>query len=102
MEGLNSSLVNSGSASASTIITNIRVAVNRRYEYAPIGENQIRIICLQPGSYDDELKCELRIFDENQPIPYDALSYFWGVKQDVEHGKFLPISGEALRRFRHE
>lgn len=55
-----------------------------RFEYEePIGEDQIRIIELLPGSKEDELRCNLTSkFRQDTDNTYDAISYAWGSSKD--------------------
>jgi hypothetical protein len=76
------------------------------YPYAPIEDNQLRLMYLWPGSLIDELRCDLRAVDADKAERYEALSYRWGSAQEVKlfcDGHYLLISeelAEALRRFR--
>jgi hypothetical protein len=67
-----------------------------------------RLLILEPGSFQEDLKCQLKCvtqFDEHQ---YEALSYFWGKAPgtiiESSSGKRIQITANceaALRRIRH-
>lgn len=38
----------------------------------------IRLVALQPGAEDDELRCHLIDADLNTNVIYEAVSYVWG------------------------
>jgi hypothetical protein len=47
-------------------------------------ENQIRLLVLEPGNEDSELRCEIICGALNDYyLPYEALSYAWGDQSDV-------------------
>ena len=48
------------------------------YEYSTLHENQIRLLHLYPGLYDDELLSSLEDTTLEQRPRYEALSYTWG------------------------
>src|SRR4051812_31452247 len=62
-----------------------------------LGEREIRLLVLQPGSYQDEhIECQLLIRDlENLP-PYEALSHTWG--EVVSHDIFVNGKRVKIRR----
>jgi hypothetical protein len=83
------------------------------FSYAPLSLNEssleIRLVTLEPGPQDAEIKCELHPAFLNKAPPYEALSYTWGNPNDLR-----PISlcgspwrvtanlERALRHLRHE
>ena len=78
------------------------------YEPLPAGEF-IRVLRLQPGDTDQDIKCSLEIVDiEQSKGSYEALSYVWGDPNDTVNvqcnGQRVPITvslADALRTFRH-
>ena len=78
------------------------------YEPLPAGEF-IRVLRLQPGDTDQDIKCSLEIVDiEQSKGSYEAISYVWGDPKDtvdiVCNGLRVPITvslTDALRNFRH-
>jgi hypothetical protein len=50
-----------------------------KYHYEALAqEREIRVLVLEPGRADDYLKCHLKHVSLDDPLPYEALSYFWG------------------------
>lgn len=39
---------------------------------------EIRLLTLCPGAFEQEIQCKLRIVSLDQPLKYVALSYCWG------------------------
>ncbi|KAI4638359.1 hypothetical protein J4E93_010159 [Alternaria ventricosa] len=78
------------------------------YEPLPAGEF-IRVLKLQPGDTDHDIKCSLEIVDlEQSKGSYEAISYVWGDPNDTIdvqcNGQRVPITlslADALRNFRH-
>ena len=76
--------------------------------YDPLPEGgYIRILVLQPGSYDDEIVCELEIQSYTSTKTYSAISYVWGDFNDTTdircNGLATAITinlADALRQFR--
>jgi hypothetical protein len=53
------------------------------YVYTPVLDNEIRVLLLQKGHWDDTIECGLKIIrlakdGEVQFPEYEALSYYWG------------------------
>lgn len=46
--------------------------------YRPLGDNQIRLLELEPGRWCDAIECNLRYASLDESPQYDALSYVWG------------------------
>jgi hypothetical protein len=48
--------------------------------YSPldIERNEIRIMILEPGKWDDEINCSLKVVSLNDNPEYSTLSYVWG------------------------
>ncbi|KAK1526686.1 hypothetical protein CPAR01_13214 [Colletotrichum paranaense] len=61
--------------------------------YVPLDyrSQQIRILELLPGSFDDEIECRLKTI--TQGASYEALSYVWG---DPTHTRTIKVQGEAM------
>ena len=50
-----------------------------KYHYEALAqEREIRVLVLELGRADDYLKCHLKHVSLDDPLPYEALSYFWG------------------------
>lgn len=51
-----------------------------KYPYAELSipRNEIRLLRLQPGKFDDEIQCTLRHISLDECSEYTALSYTWG------------------------
>lgn len=56
-----------------------------QYQYEPLKEGCIRLLELEPGSWDDEIQCTIQTvsLDENTPR-YTAISYAWGHVGETE------------------
>ncbi|KAJ0310460.1 hypothetical protein COL516b_002264 [Colletotrichum fioriniae] len=61
--------------------------------YAPLDHcsQQIRILELLPGSFDDEIECRLKTITPS--ASYEALSYVWGDPQDT---RTIKVQGETM------
>jgi hypothetical protein len=72
-----------------------------RYKYTALGENQIRLLYLMRGDYDDSLQYTLKTVPRVNTTSYEALSYCWGEgprnKELICNDAILGIS-ENLRR----
>jgi len=82
--------------------------MGRTYSYKPLPPHRyIRLLKLRPGSWRDDICCELEVaFLDEQP-KYEALSYAWGVEQDSQRisldsqpFSISPTLESALRRLR--
>ncbi|RYP69786.1 hypothetical protein DL771_005895 [Monosporascus sp. 5C6A] len=73
---------------------------------------EIRILHVRPGSYEDDIVCDISTRDLSSRPEYEALSYTWATESgDVTKRKTISISGlpfpvtqncdNALRRIRH-
>ncbi|KAH6693300.1 heterokaryon incompatibility protein-domain-containing protein [Leptodontidium sp. MPI-SDFR-AT-0119] len=79
-----------------------------RYEHTAFeDETSIRLLYLQPGSFEDDINIKLKVVSLDNPPSYQALSYVWGPPpHDTPvfcHGKELLVSEScvaALRRLR--
>lgn len=90
----------------------------RRDIYSPLAASHIRILCLEPGSYGDEISCSLTARPCAAASPgdpaaehaaYEALSYTWGdptLQFSVRcNGQTLPAAHNlflALQHLRHQ
>ncbi|PMD29117.1 HET-domain-containing protein [Hyaloscypha variabilis F] len=70
-------------------------------------DNKTRLLILEPGSFDDELKCRLKSVDQLDEHNYEALSYYWGQRPgtitEMSSGQHIHITANceaALRRLR--
>ncbi|KZM27384.1 uncharacterized protein EKO05_0010483 [Ascochyta rabiei] len=78
--------------------------------YSPLPDGDyIRLLILQPGDYDDDIECELKVQTHRRSKnKYAAISYVWGDPTDTidiecNHHP-VPITrnlADALRQFRH-
>ncbi|KAE9374997.1 HET-domain-containing protein [Stipitochalara longipes BDJ] len=71
--------------------------------------DKTRLLMLEPGSFNEELKCKLKSVDQLEEHKYEALSYFWGKRPgtitEVSSGQHIQITANceaALRRLRRE
>ncbi|KAF0317067.1 hypothetical protein GQ607_015727 [Colletotrichum asianum] len=67
-----------------------------RYQYKPLGQDQLRILKLFPGEFDDPLwgRLDHCRFDPPHTLPtYEALSYAWGNQDNPET---LTLVGNSL------
>lgn len=78
----NGIMVDPASHSSSSII----------YEPLVHGSNQVRILQLLPGSFDDHVRCRISISDLNSS--FEALSYVWGDPKDT---RMIEVQGVAIR-----
>jgi hypothetical protein len=51
---------------------------NFAYSYTSITTDQIRLILLSPGSWQDTISCKIHIVNYGTTNQYEALSYVWG------------------------
>ncbi|KAL9619800.1 MAG: hypothetical protein Q9160_005636 [Pyrenula sp. 1 TL-2023] len=54
------------------------------YRYKPLPSGQIRVIVLQSGALEDQLRCRLESRRPSSRKPYEALSYCWGEGEKSE------------------
>ena len=54
---------------------------------------EIRLLTLCPGAFQQEIQCKLRIVSLNQNLKYVALSYCWGDQND--HDK-ISVNGQKI------
>jgi hypothetical protein len=71
--------------------------------------DSVRILRLQPGSREDNIKITLDVTSLNKPVPYEALSYAWDSHHGNTivscHGTDIPVTNNcaaALRELRYE
>jgi len=52
----------------------------------PLKNDEIRLLKLLPGDWDDYIQCELSVINLTQSTKYTTLSYVWG-----DPKKLLPV-----------
>jgi hypothetical protein len=64
----------------SSLIQSFQIRLSAlRFEYTALYDpGSIRLVKIEPGEGDDELKCTLRTYSYGTIPPYQALSYVWG------------------------
>ncbi|KAI1141518.1 heterokaryon incompatibility protein-domain-containing protein [Hypoxylon sp. FL0543] len=75
--------------------------------YRPLSGTRIRLIELEPGSFHEPIRCQLRHVDLGDNPRYCALSYVWGGRDQMKNievnGRPFPVTlnlYDALWRFR--
>jgi hypothetical protein len=48
------------------------------FAYRPLGDHEIRLVVLLPGSFSLQIECNLLHHKFDETLQYDALSYTWG------------------------
>lgn len=66
-----------------------RSTTKGQLQYKKLQSRQIRLLKLQQGRPEDELKCELIVRSLDTHLSYEAVSYVWGV---ATQPKFLDCS----------
>lgn len=66
-------------------VTNL--SVNAKFYEQQVGEGQIRILTVLPGSHPDPISCIMRDIDTRDAPRYDAISYCW-----THRTKVVPIT----------
>ncbi|GKT79780.1 ankyrin and HET domain-containing protein [Colletotrichum tofieldiae] len=75
--------------------------------YTPLDQEkqEIRLLLLSPGEYEDDLACEIQTVSLLEEVSYEALSYAWGVARPVRKifidGHRYQISGNLESALRH-
>ena len=54
---------------------------------------EIRLLILCPGAFEQEIQCKLRIVSLNQNLNYVALSYCWG---DLNDQDTISVNGQKI------
>jgi hypothetical protein len=94
----------------SPVIENEEPLVSKDYfAYPTLAEAcTTRLLILEPGSFQEDLKCQLKCVTQLDEHQYEALSYFWGKAPgtiiESSSGKRIQITANceaALRRIRH-
>jgi hypothetical protein len=49
-----------------------------RYGHLDPASSEIRLLCLEPGSYEEDIHCRLKHVKLKDKPTYEALSYMWG------------------------
>ncbi|KAF1830397.1 hypothetical protein BDW02DRAFT_582932 [Decorospora gaudefroyi] len=61
--------------------------VSNLYHYARIPDNQVRLLLIKPGAFEDQINASLLVVDDDQlgsdDFPYAALSYNWGNSENL-------------------
>lgn len=83
-------------------------ATPKIYRKLDVEKRQIRLVSILPGSWSDDVACELTIVSLDDNPSYEALSYTWGDPSDTVpillQGLESPVTKPlhlALRRLRH-
>lgn len=56
-------------------------------------KDEIRLVWLMPGAWDDPIKCQLRVVSLGEIPPYSALSYVWG---DATRTEPIVVNGDSF------
>jgi hypothetical protein len=66
------------------------------HHYAPLDESrhEIRVLDLQPGNFDDDIKCRLRHVRLANTLEFSALSYTWG---DPKVQRPIIVDGDTIQ-----
>ncbi|KAK4229185.1 heterokaryon incompatibility protein-domain-containing protein [Podospora fimiseda] len=97
------------SSSNRVVGTSNQSALKSSYQYRALGENESRLLILQPGQPNEPLRCFLEDLKtiRNPGTPYKAISYSWSEVSGLESiecdGAILSITRSAynvLRRLR--
>lgn len=65
------------------------------FEYNTLtDDDQFRTIILEPGQYQDPIRCQLQVHQITSPPDYEALSYVWG---DPVRSSPLILNGKKLQ-----
>lgn len=65
------------------------------FQYMQLGGDQIRLLALRQGRYqDDFIECELYSWEIDNTPSYEALSYVWGNQQST---RVISLQGSAFR-----
>ena len=76
--------------------------MSNNYHYEELGENQIRLLWLQPATtLDAPLECKIGICDRKPGLEYEALSYVWGEDDDLYPLKVKSTPENVLEGNRH-
>lgn len=83
---------------------------NKEYEYVDLAPDrqEIRLVHLLPGAWQDRVSCTLEVVTLNDKPRYETLSYVWGDTTGTSpiflEGYSFPVTHNlrsALRRLRH-
>ncbi|KAB2104030.1 hypothetical protein AG0111_0g7902 [Alternaria gaisen] len=84
--GFNTPTSESTGSSKSTKWADAIGQISKMYSYKRIPENQVRLLLIKPGSFDDQINASLLVVSDNdlgsEHFPYSALSYNWGNSND--------------------
>jgi hypothetical protein len=82
---------------------------SKKYIHTPLSAdgNEIRVLYLRPGSWHDEISCDLKVVSLDENPEFEALSYVWGDPEDTSPVRLDSCALEvtknlkaALRRLR--
>ncbi|KAI0174664.1 heterokaryon incompatibility protein-domain-containing protein [Pestalotiopsis sp. NC0098] len=60
--------------------------------------SDIRILRVLPGSFDDDVECEIQTEDLSKDIDYEAISYTWADETgDASHCRTISVSGQPFK-----
>jgi hypothetical protein len=78
------------------------------YLYSKLSRGDIRLLAIQPGSRNGDIKCRLETVSENMSVAYEAVSYTWGSDPAIfpilldDHTFFIRSNLDSLlRHLRH-
>ncbi|KAF2678005.1 hypothetical protein K458DRAFT_377328 [Lentithecium fluviatile CBS 122367] len=72
--------------------------LSRKYRYTPLKEKEIRLLLIEPGNPDSELRCDMIYGRLDDPLIYQryhALSYHWGFDKATNR---ITIMDDRLQR----
>lgn len=70
------------------------------FKHAPLSDpkSQVRLLRLPPGKDNDDIICELEVYELDEAPPYHAISYTWGTPHQP---KTILIDGKRLVVYRN-
>ncbi|KAK7917700.1 hypothetical protein PG985_011308 [Apiospora marii] len=78
-----------------------------KYTYSHLDADSIRLLYIEPGDFNDDIRCSLETVKRNESPTYEALSYTWGEPPEtelirVDEAEFYvrPNLYQALQRLR--
>lgn len=76
-------------------LANPDVTQDELFQHPPLAtpKTEIRLLELQPGTGDQEIRCKLRVCDRTNLPEYSAISYTWG---DTRGTRYVRIDGKIL------
>jgi Heterokaryon incompatibility protein (HET) len=64
------------------------------YPYKRLGQSELRLLTLQPGTWDNKIECDIEHANLDSNPDYEALSYTWGPPTDL---RSIFISGYEVK-----